>query len=243
MTYEPTLQRIRWAENRVGALREVYGDLDGIDLLRVMIEDEFPGRIAVTSSFGAEAAVLLDLVAQVDPATPVIVLDTGKLFPETYAYIDLLKDRLGLRDVRLQRPSDEEVMAKDPDETLYRTDPDTCCHMRKTKPLGDALREFDAWVTGRKRFHGAARSSLETVEAVDGRIKVNPLATWHQAWIEDAFEERDLPRHPLVERGYLSIGCTTCTVAVKPGETVRAGRWRGSDKTECGIHVRLRVVQ
>jgi phosphoadenosine phosphosulfate reductase len=243
MTYDPTPQRIRWAEDRVEALREAYGHLDGIDLLRVMIEDEFPGRIAVTSSFGAEAAVLLDLVAQVDPATPVIVLDTAKLFPETYDYVDQLTDRLGLRDVRLHRPSDEEVMAKDPDSTLYQTDPDTCCHLRKTKPLGDALRELDAWVTGRKRFHGAGRSSLETIEAVDGRIKVNPLATWHQAWIEDAFEERDLPRHPLVAQGYLSIGCTTCTMVVKPGETVRAGRWRGVDKTECGIHLPLRGVQ
>ncbi|MEE9139179.1 MAG: phosphoadenylyl-sulfate reductase [Alphaproteobacteria bacterium] len=243
MTFDPTPQRLRWAEKRAEALREAYGALDGIDLLRVMIKDEFPGRIAITSSFGAEAAVLLDLVARVDPATPVIVLDTGRLFPETYEYIDRLRAHLGLKDLRLQRPSDEEVVAKDADGTLYQTDPDSCCHMRKTKPLADALRAFDAWVTGRKRFHGASRGSLETIEGVNGRIKINPLATWQQAWIEDALEERNLPRHPLVEQGYLSIGCTTCTAAVKPGEHSRAGRWRGSDKSECGIHVPLRVAQ
>ncbi len=243
MTFDPTTQRVRWAEQRVEALREAYGRLDGIDILHVMIKKEFPGRIAVTSSFGAEAAVLLDLVAQVDQATPVIVLDTGKLFRETYEYIDAIKAELGLTDVRLYRPSDEEVMAKDPDGTLYETDPDTCCHMRKAKPLSDALRAFDAWITGRKRFHGGARESLETVEAVDGRIKINPLATWQQTWVEEAFEERGLPRHPLVAQGYLSIGCTSCTAPVTAGEDVRAGRWSQSDKTECGIHCSARAAQ
>jgi phosphoadenosine phosphosulfate reductase len=243
MTFDPTAQRVRWAEERVEALREAYGRLDGIDILHVMIKKEFPGRIAVTSSFGAEAAVLLDLVAQVDRATPVIVLDTGKLFRETYDYVDTVKAQLGLTDVRLYRPSDEEVVAKDPDGTLYETDPDACCHMRKAKPLSDALRAFDAWITGRKRFHGGARESLETIEAVDGRFKINPLATWQQAWVEDACEERGLPRHPLVAKGYLSIGCTSCTAPVTTGENVRAGRWRLSDKTECGIHCSARAAQ
>lgn len=243
MTFEPTSERVRWAEERAEALRRAYGELEGIDLLRVMIEDEFPGRIAITSSFGAEAAVLLDLVARVDPSTPVIVLDTGILFPETYEYIDLVTSRLGLTDVRLHRPSDEEVMAKDPDGTLYQTDPDACCHMRKTKPLSDALRPFDAWVTGRKRFHGGARGSLETIEGAEGAIKINPLATWQQAWIDDSFAERNLPRHPLVAQGYLSIGCTSCTAPVMSGEDIRAGRWRGSDKTECGIHHPVRTAQ
>lgn len=243
MTFDPTAQRIRWAETRVVALREAYGRLDGIDLLQVMIKNEFPGRITATSSFGAEAVVLLDLVAQVDPSTPVVVLDTGKLFPETYAYIEAVKERLGLTDVRLYRPSDEEVVAKDPDGTLYETDPDTCCHLRKAKPLSDALKAFDAWITGRKRFHGGARESLETIEAVDGRIKLNPLATWQQAWVEEHFEERGLPRHPLVAQGYLSIGCTSCTAPVAPGEDVRAGRWRGSGKTECGIHRPVQAAQ
>lgn len=243
MTFDPTAQRVRWAEEKADSLRQSYGDLEGLDLLRAMIEKEFSGRIAISSSFGAEAAVLLDLVARVDPSVPVLVLDTGKLFPETYDYIRDLTKHLGLTDVRLHRPSDEVVMTRDPDGELYRNDPDACCGMRKTQPLADALRAFDAWVTGRKRFHGATRSTLRTIEAQDGRIKVNPLATWEQAWIDESFTERNLPRHPLVSMGYLSIGCTTCTAPVAPGEGVRAGRWRGSSKTECGIHCSLQAAQ
>ena len=242
MTFDPTQERLRWAEDHAEALYGRYGGLEGIDLLRAMIEKEYPGRIAVTSSFGAEAAVLLDMVARVDPSVPILVLDTGKLFPETYEYIDKLTRYLKLSDVRLYRPSDEDVMARDPDGDLYRRDPDACCHMRKAEPLGQALRSFDAWITGRKRFHGAERSKLRTIEAQDGRIKVNPLATWEQGWIDDTFEERDLPRHPLVAEGYLSIGCTTCTAPVAPGEHMRSGRWRGAGKTECGIHCGARTL-
>lgn len=236
MTFDPTAGRIDWAKQQAEALKKRYGDLEGLDLLGAMITKEFSGQICVTSSFGAEAAVLLDLVARVDPSIPVLVLDTGKLFPETYAYIEQLSNHLGLTDVRLHRPSDEDVMAKDPDGNLYRTDPDACCAMRKAQPLASALRAFDAWITGRKQFHGAERSKLHIIEAQDGRIKINPLATWEQGWIDDSFEERGLPRHPLVAEGYLSIGCATCTAPVAPGENIRAGRWRGSDKTECGIH-------
>jgi phosphoadenosine phosphosulfate reductase len=243
MTFDPTAHRVHWAEDKAEALRQAYGDLEGLDLLSVMITKEFQGRVAVTSSFGAEAAVLLDLVARVDPSVPVLVLDTGRLFPETYGYIRDLSRHLGLTDVRLQRPSDEEVMARDGDGELYRRDPDACCKMRKTKPLNDALRAFDAWITGRKRFHGATRSTLRTIEAQDGRIKINPLATWEQGWIDDSFKERNLPRHPLVDQGYLSIGCTTCTAPVAPGEHVRAGRWRGTGKTECGIHCSMQAAQ
>ena len=139
MTFDPTADRLRWAEDRAHALRRLYGDLDGIDLLRAMIQKEYPGRIAVTSSFGAEAAVLLDMVARVDPAIPVLVLDTGKLFSETYAYIERLSNHLGLTDVRLYRPSDEEVMAEDPEGALYKSDPDACCNLRKARPLADEL--------------------------------------------------------------------------------------------------------
>lgn len=242
MTFDPTAGRLRWAEEHAGELYERYRGLEGIDLLRAMIEKEYPGRIAVTSSFGAEAAVLLDMVARVDPSVPVLVLDTGKLFPETYDYIDKLSRHLKLSDVRLHRPSDEEVMVKDPDGELYRTDPDACCNMRKAEPLAQALRAFDCWITGRKRYHGAERSKLHTIEAQDGRIKVNPLATWDQAWIDDCFEERALPRHPLVAEGYLSIGCITCTAPVAPGEHVRSGRWKGAGKTECGIHCGARTL-
>ena len=225
-------------EQRVGRLRAGLEGLSGTELLRAMLRGRFAGRIAMVSSFGAESAVLLDLVAEVDPATPVIFLDTLKLFPETLAYRDTLVDRLGLTDVRSVQPDPRDLDRHDPDGTLWSYEPDLCCHIRKTEPLEEALRGFDAWITGRKRFHGGSRKQLETIELdlASGRLKVNPLATWTIDDIRRHLAERDLPRHPLAAQGYASIGCMPCTRPVKPGEDVRSGRWSWLDKTECGIH-------
>ncbi len=216
-------------------LRDTYGDLDALGLLAAMIGCEFGGRIAVVSSFGAESAVLLDLVARVDPATPVIFLDTGKLFPETLAYRDVLVARLGLTDVRTVAPDAAALAGGDADGALWRDAPDACCHLRKVLPLERALAGFDAWITGRKRFHGGERADLETIEAIDGRIKIDPLARWSRAAVDAAFAARDLPRHPLVARGYSSIGCRLCTRRAGDDD-LRSGRWAESGKTECGIH-------
>ena len=224
------------AEELARALRATHGYLDGGPLLEVMIEREFAGRIALVSSFGAESVVLLDLVAQVNRATPVIFLDTGKLFHETAAYRDALVRRLGLADVRTIRPDPRAIMRRDPVGALWRRDPDACCRLRKVAPLDTSLAGFDAWITGRKRFHGAERADIETIEAVDGRIKIDPLARWSRERIEATIEARDLPRHPLVGDGFLSIGCIPCTRSVAAGEAARAGRWAESEKTECGIH-------
>lgn len=224
------------AEELARALRATHGHLDGGPLLEVMIEREFAGWIALVSSFGADSVVLLDLVAQVNRATPVIFLDTGKIFHETAAYRDALVRRLGLADVRTIRPDPGAVARHDADGALWRRDPDACCRLRKVAPLETALAGFDAWITGRKRFQGADRADLETIEAVDGRIKINPLATWSRERIEATIETRDLPRHPLVAGGFLSIGCIPCTRMVAAGEATRAGRWAESEKTECGIH-------
>ncbi len=224
------------ARARLQALGRAYGHLDGLELLQVMIEDEFPGRIALVSSFGAEAAVRLDLVAQVDPATPVVFLDTGKLFPETLAYRRWLTAHLGLTNLHTIRPDVQELAVRDPDGSLWRRNPSACCYLRKVLPLERALAGFEAWITGRKRFHGANRSGIETIEAVDGRIKVDPLARWSREDVEMAFVTRNLPRHPLVGEGYLSIGCQPCTARVGSEADLRAGRWEGSEKTECGIH-------
>jgi len=224
------------AAARAQALRNTYGRLDAAALLDVMIVREFPGRIALVSSFGAESAVLLDLVAGIDRATPVIFLDTGKLFPETLAYRDELVERLGLGDVREIRPPVDLLAARDPGGELWRRDPDACCALRKVAPLAKALAGFDAWITGRKRHHGAARVALDAIEAVDGRIKINPLADWSAARIEAETAARGLPRHPLQDLGFASIGCVTCTRRLERGEAARAGRWAGLAKTECGIH-------
>lgn len=226
--------------SRPGAAGTAYARLQkrpAAELLRTAIRELFPGRIALVSSFGAEAAVLLHLVAGIDPATPVIFLDTGKLFGETLAYRDVLVRRLGLRDVRGVEPDAEALRVLDPDGTLWLRDPDACCALRKVAPLARALRPFDAWINGRKRHHGGGRSALPAVETVDGRTKLNPLADWGAAEIDAYFEAHALPRHPLVEDGYASIGCMPCTTPVGPGEDARNGRWRGRGKTECGIHL------
>lgn len=195
------------------------------------------GRIALLSSFGADSAVLLHLVARADAAMPVLLLDTGKLFPETLAYRDALIAQLGLRDVRSIGPDPAALAARDPFGGLRLFDPDACCALRKTEPLASALAPFDLWLNGRRRAQGGERDALRIAEATtDGKTKVNPLAAWSDAEITAYAVEHGLPAHPLVARGYASIGCAPCTSPVAPGEAARAGRWRGTGKTECGIH-------
>ena len=210
---------------------------DASAILRLALNDAFPGKVALVSSFGTESALLLDLAAEIDPSVPVIFLNTGKLFPETLDYCETLVDRLGLTDVRFVRPGARAVEAQDPDGALWRQHADRCCSLRKTQPLQSALDGFDAWITGRKRFQSASRRAVDVFEADSaGRIKVNPLAFWTPERIDAEFRRRDLPRHPLEAFGFLSVGCTTCTVPVTSGADRRAGRWPGQAKTECGIH-------
>lgn len=213
-----------------------FAKLPAEEALAGLISGRFAGTIALVSSFGAEAAVLLHMVASIDRDVPVIFLDTGKLFGETLRYRDLLIRRLGLRDVRTIEPDPVRVAAIDPDGTLWHSDPDRCCALRKVEPLAHALAPFDAWINGRKRGHGALRTSLPFVEMADGRAKINPLAAWTADDLAAYFAAHDLPRHPLAADGYSSIGCLPCTDRTLPGEDLRGGRWRGRDKTECGIH-------
>ena len=213
-----------------------YREVDGFELLCAAIDRDFFDRVAVVSSFGADSAVLLDMVAQIDPATPVVFLDSGKHFPETRAYRDQLVDHLGLRDVRTVRPDPGDLAKEDRDGDLWHSDPDRCCELRKVRPLERALTGFEAWITGRKRHQGGVRNHLSVVEAVDGRIKLNPLARWSRDQIVAAFLARGLPNHPLIADGYLSIGCAPCTRPTAPGEALRDGRWALCGKTECGIH-------
>ncbi|MGE4480683.1 phosphoadenylyl-sulfate reductase [Acidocella sp.] len=211
---------------------------DAETVLREAILRQFPGKIALVSSFGAESAILLHLAARIDKALPVIFLETGRLFPETLTYRDELTARLGLTDVRSIRPSGAQLAAYDPDGRLWETDPDLCCAIRKTNPLDEALVGFTAWITGRKRGQSATRAKLQLQETgADGRITVNPLAFWDDAMLEAYFPAHGLPRHPLHAQGYTSIGCATCTRKPLPGQDKRSGRWAGQAKTECGIHM------
>ena len=214
---------------------ETYAGLEGQQLLQPILRD-FAGRAAVVSSFGAESAVLLHMVAEVDKAAPVIFLDTGKHFWETLSYRAKLIDRLGLTGVRIISPDAADVAAEDPDGGLHRINADQCCHIRKTVPLAKALEGFDVTISGRKRYHGAARATLDFLSIADGRLKVEPLAGFSALDIEGYMKAHDLPPHPLTEIGYFSIGCEPCTQPGGSAADPRAGRWSGTGKTECGIH-------
>ena len=222
---------------RLELLNKRFESAEPIDVLRGMILEEFPGKVALVSSFGAESAALLHLIAQVDRATPVVFLDTGKLFGETKRYRDQLIALLGLTGVRSVAPDPAAVAARDPKGILWSQNPDACCTLRKIEPLKRALAPFDAWFTGRKAFQAATRAALPVFEIDSGRIKINPIVRWTKADLDAYFTAHDLPHHPLEADGYLSIGCMPCTSRVEPGEDARAGRWRGSDKIECGIHL------
>lgn len=222
---------------RVAALNARYRHHSATTVLEHALRDQDLGRVALVSSFGAESVVLLHLVSVIAPETPVLFIDTRMLFPETLDYQRELAEKLHLCDIRTIRANPARVNFEDPDGTLHRFDADACCNLRKVEPLERALRDFDGWITGRKRFQGAGRAAVEFFEAEgDARIKVNPLAHWGREDIQEYMVENRLPRHPLVARGYPSIGCAPCTTPVAPGEDPRAGRWRGSAKTECGIH-------
>ncbi|WFE73587.1 phosphoadenylyl-sulfate reductase [Roseinatronobacter sp. S2] len=195
------------------------------------------GRVALVSSFGAESAVLLHMVSRIAPDTPVVFIDSLMLFPETLSYQRELAARLDLRDLRTITPDRNTLFQRDPDNLLHRSNPDACCALRKAQPLEQALRGFDGWITGRKQFQGTTRSHLQMFERDDTHLKINPLAAWKPADLADYMTRFDLPRHPLVSQGYLSIGCAPCTAPVAQGEEPRAGRWRGQDKVECGIHI------
>ena len=206
-------------------------------LLRLAIEDLYPGRIALVSSFGADSAVLLHMVAQIDRRTPVVFVDTGQLFEETLAYRDDLVARLGLDNVIVAGPAPATLAAEDPEKFLFASDPDRCCEIRKVLPLGRALEGYEAWITGRKSFQSATRAAVPLFEAEGERVKINPLVGWSASDLLAYIAKADLPPHPLVAKGYPSIGCLPCTSPVRPGEDARAGRWRGRAKTECGIHM------
>ena len=224
----------------VGFLSELnasYAELAAQDILRDAIEDRFAGRIGIVSSFGAESVILLHMIASIDPTTPVIFLNTGKLFGETLRYRDRLQALLGLTDIRAIGPHPDDLKKGDPKGSLWQRDTDGCCHIRKVLPQARAIEGFDALITGRKRFHGGARMSLPVFEHAGGRFKVNPLAGWTQEDVQAYFKQRDLPRHPLVAQGYPSIGCWPCTKPAEDPNDIRSGRWAGQAKSECGLHI------
>ena len=221
----------------MAALDARYAGVPAAEMLRGLLTGALRGHIAAVSSFGAESAVLLHMIAGIDPSVPVIFTNTQKMFGETLAYRDELSERLGLLDLRVVRPDPIALAARDKTGLRWSYDPDGCCAIRKVEPLRRALGPFDAWISGRKGFQSRTRAAVPVFELDEGKLKINPLAGWSKADLDAYFTAHDLPRHPLEAEGYLSIGCAPCTSRVQPGEDPRAGRWRGWDKVECGIHV------
>jgi phosphoadenosine phosphosulfate reductase len=222
--------------DRAEALNEAYGALDAPDLIAAALVEPEIGSAALVSSFGAESVVLLHMVAQIAPEMPVLFLDTQMLFAETLDYQKSVAAELGLQNVRRILPAPADVAAQDPKDDLHQTAPDNCCALRKTAPLQEALRPFDTWITGRKRFQSATRAGLNYFEADGARLKINPLAYWSANQIAAYMDRHALPRHPLVSKGYRSLGCAPCTKPTTSDQDPRDGRWIGQDKVECGIH-------
>ena len=219
---------------KVDALNDRMRHHSATDVLRAAVS-EVPD-LALVSSFGAESVALLHLTAMVDRAVPVLFIDTQMLFAETLVYQQEVAEKLGLKNLRILRSP--ETTQQDSDNTLHQSDPDACCTLRKTVPLAAALQTHGGWITGRKRFQSGKRATLSFFELEEGtgRIKVNPLAHWAPGDVAEYIAENRLPRHPLVARGYPSIGCAPCTSPVSKDEDPRAGRWRDTEKDECGIH-------
>lgn len=218
------------------ALNARFEGVHASAMLKALFEEDNLGEVAVVSSFGTESAVLLHLVAGADQSIPVTFVDTLKMFPETLAYRETLIHTLGLQNTNVVQPDPVVLAQKDENGLRWSFDPDGCCEIRKVEPLARAKSSLNSWISGRKSFQSVTRQNLPRFEVEDGRLKINPLGDWIKEDLEAYFEEHDLPRHPLEAEGYLSVGCAPCTSKVEPGEDPRAGRWRGWDKTECGIH-------
>jgi phosphoadenosine phosphosulfate reductase len=236
------LAKLKPLDAEIEALEEAvdlearFGRLAPEALVELVIH-RFAGGIAAVSSFGADSAVLLDMIARVDRSLPIVFLETGKHFGETLDYRDRLVEDLGLTNLRIVRPLESALTEADPNGLLHRSDPDACCAIRKVEPMARAVDPFRAWFTGRKRFQSDTRRALPVFEAVGPRVRINPLAAWGTADLAAYMRAHDLRENPLVAYGYLSIGCFPCTEPARPGEDPRSGRWAGRAKTECGIHL------
>ena len=236
------LTRLHSIANR---LRDEWTDLPTQELLkRALSRDAFVSNPALVSSFGADSAVLLHMVSLIKPDAQVVFLDTGFHFPETLAYRSQLVDTLGLTNVRSARVDPIAEKRLDARRRLHRNDPDSCCQLRKVSVLDRHLRMNDAWISGQRRSQSMTRSSVALVEVDEarGKLKFNPLASWSDSDIAAYKAENALPVHALVAKGFPSIGCQPCTSAVKDGEDQRAGRWRGQQKLECGLHSRPNII-
>jgi len=208
------------------------------DLLR-WAHDEFGDKLCLTCSWQRQSSVLVHMVSELGLDLPVIELDTGLFFAETYETRDRLVERYGLKLIRPEVLSVAEQHTQE-GPNLWERDPDRCCHIRKVEPLEHALAPFDAWISGIRREQSPTRANARKVERSDryGVWKIQPLVDWDTKRVQAYLHVNEVPYNPLHDAGYASIGCIPCTRPVEAGENERAGRWAGSDKLECGIHGR-----
>lgn len=216
----------------------------GEALSSVLLDDTFVKNPVLVSSFGADSAVLLHMLSLIKADAQVVFLDTGFHFPETLAYRNQLVETLDLKNVRSASVDPILVKRLDARRRLHLNDANSCCQLRKVSVLDRHLRMNDAWISGQRRSQSMTRSSVALVEVDEarGKLKFNPLADWSDSDIADYKVEHALPEHPLVAKGFPSIGCRPCTSAVRAGEDQRAGRWRGKEKLECGLHNRPNII-
>ncbi|HHO56330.1 MAG TPA: phosphoadenylyl-sulfate reductase [Trueperaceae bacterium] len=221
-------------------LSKLNRDLEGLSSLKILewAYGEFTPKIVASSSFQTQSVALLHMISEVIPELPVIFLDTGYHFPETLAYRDQLTELLGLNVLNIKSQAGKDFLQASSE--LHRTNPDLCCQINKVKPLNDALRGYQALISGVRRDQTANRAQLDFVSYKDNRYKISPMLNWTQKMVWQYLHEHNLPEHPLLKEGYLSIGCAPCTRAVKLGEDPRAGRWANTSKTECGLHLDLK---
>lgn len=199
----------------------------------------FGADIAMASGFGVEGMALIDIASRVKSDFRVFTLDTEFLFPETYDLIDRVEKRYGIKVERVYSALTPEDQERSYGPALWGRDPDQCCSLRKIEPLRQKLTELRAWITAIRRDQTSARAGARKVEW-DSKfrlVKVNPIADWTTEMVWNYVRKHDVPYNPLHDRNYPSIGCTHCTRAIQPGEDIRAGRWSGFGKTECGLHV------
>lgn len=198
--------------------------------------ERFGERMALTSSFGAQSAVLLHLATRVAPRIPVYFINTGFLFRETLDFKAELEAALGLA-IQEFRPRISRAELLRAHGRLYASDPDACCRINKVDVLQSAIADVDCWISGVRQAQAASRENKAVLEQrKDGRFKLHPLVDWPDEWVADYLRRYDLPVHPLAEQGYASIGCEPCTAKPTLGGDARSGRWAGTTKTECGIH-------
>ena len=195
-------------------------------------------NITFACSFGAEDVVLVDMIQKISPSTDVFYLDTDFHFKETYETRDKMVEKYGMDFVRVSPKLTPKEQALEFGDALWTVDPNQCCNIRKVEPLTRILTEYDAWITGIRRDQAPTRANSRKVEydTKFGLVKFNPIASWSNEDVWDYIRTNNVIYNPLHDQNYPSIGCEYCTRQVMPGEDARAGRWAGSEKTECGLH-------